>query len=137
MGTKALEQGDLKMAEQYLDQAIIAGDRLPQTWNNIAVLYSRQGHKDLARDAYTLAARYGNPTSQKNLIKNGWPVPPADLVQQQIAPTTAADGTSGATAALEILSAGVQGWNAGRASATPLNCTTIRLDKDYSNTTCR
>lgn len=55
--------------------------------NNVGMMY-QNGHMAAGRDTVkainwlTLAARYGNPTAQQNLITLGAPVPAADLQQQ-------------------------------------------------------
>ena len=40
-GTRALEAGNLALAEQLLVRAIREGDNLPESWNNLGVVYAR------------------------------------------------------------------------------------------------
>ena len=80
-GMDAYAAGDVKMAEQKLAESIRGGD--PSGWNNLGVIYSRTGRPELAKRAYQMAARYGNPTAQQNLISMGLPVPAADLKKAQ------------------------------------------------------
>lgn len=57
--------------------------------NNIGFMYEN-GHMDTGPDVksaiewYTLAARYGQPVSQQNLMRLGAPIPPADLRPQTV-----------------------------------------------------
>lgn len=79
-GTQAMQDGRFALAEQLLTRAIREGDNLPESWNNLGVVYDRTGRLDQAIRSFTMGARYGNPVSQENLRKLGKPVPPADLV---------------------------------------------------------
>ena len=78
-GTRAIEAGNLSLAEELLTRAIREGDNLPESWNNLGVVYSRTNRLDRAIQSYTMGARYGNPISQANLRQLGKPVPAADL----------------------------------------------------------
>lgn len=79
-GTQAMQNGNYAEAERMLQQAIRDGDT--SAWNNLGVVYERTGRTDLAIRAYQMAARYGNPTAQQNLVMKRLPVPPADLAEK-------------------------------------------------------
>ena len=98
-GTRALEAGNLSLAEQLLTRAIREGDNLPGSWNNLGVVYSRTNRLDRAVQSYTMGARYGNPNSQSNLRQLGKPVPAADLVVSSVPTASMVVGSQQRTAA--------------------------------------
>jgi len=97
--------------------------------NNLAVIVeSHNGviagpltREEIYLSWYNLAARYGNPTAQQNLLRLGQPIPPADLYVQP-APQT------GNSEAWMILGAGLlggaaayqEGANQGQADANAI-----------------
>ena len=94
-GYAALNAGNLPLAEKHFFIATQEGE--PVAWNNLGVVYERPSRRDDAVRAYALAARYGIPVAQSNLMRLGEPVPAADLAalraQQQAPGNTAADLT--------------------------------------------
>ncbi len=106
MGTKAMNEGDYKLAEKKLLEAIHEGNLATSVqyglaWNNLGVVYLRTQRKDLATAAFTMAARYGEPSAAKNLALVGRSVPRADLVNapavQQAQPEARAAQTQAAS----------------------------------------
>jgi hypothetical protein len=81
LGAQALRQGDLPTAERHLRQAVSQGES--SAWNDLGVVYGRQGRIQLAVDAFKMAARYGDPMGKENLARHNLPIPPADLVKQE------------------------------------------------------
>ena len=114
-GRAAMERGDFRVAEQELITAARRGDGA--AWNDLGVLYHRQGKIQAAIDAFNMAARHGDPTARATLARNKLPVPAPDLAQRP--PPAASDG----------LAAGLQGFNRGYAPApTPAQPDAINLD---------
>lgn len=72
-----MKHGDVQGAERQL--VIGARDGDGAAWNDLGVLYHRQGRIGEAVDAFTMGARYGDPTARANLARNGLPIPAADL----------------------------------------------------------
>jgi len=108
-GTNALQASNYTLAESLLVKALEEGDNVPGAWNNLGVVYMRTNRMDLAVRCYTMAARHGDTVGQANLVRLNRPVPTADLVNAQ-------KGTTGSEAVLQILNAGVQGYNQGKAT---------------------
>ena len=81
-GVNLMNQGNHQAAYDTLSACAQAGD--PYCINNLGVMYDR-GYMAGGRDVvtavhyYTLAARYGVPIAQQNLIAHGRPIPAADL----------------------------------------------------------
>ena len=142
LGTAAMQRGAYTEAEQRLNQAIREGDSPGSAWNNLGVVYvnMRQDAKALA--CYRMAARYGNPVGQQNLIALGQPVPTADLAQ------STEQGMSGAEVLLLLTGSALDGYNKGRQSrpvvlpnpvAAPskaVNCTSTTVGTT-TRTTCQ
>jgi len=81
-GLNLMNEGNHQAAYDTLSACAQAGD--PYCTNNLGVMYDRgymAGGRDVVTAAhyYTLAARYGVPIAQQNLIALGRPVPLADL----------------------------------------------------------
>lgn len=77
-----MNSGNYQAAYNQFFACAQSGD--PYCINNIGVMYDKgymQGgaNPETAIQYYTLAARYGVPVAQQNLIRHGQPVPPADL----------------------------------------------------------
>lgn len=96
-GTEALKAGNYARAEMLLTQAVKDGDDPAESWNNLGVAYQRQGKIEQSKQAYTMAARYGNPLAQQNLQKMNAPIPNADLAH-----TINGDGAIGAAYVIGI-----------------------------------
>jgi TPR repeat protein len=85
-GLDMLNMGHYQGAYNIFVQCSNQGDS--NCINNIGYMY-QSGHMDVGKDMdtairyYTLAARYGNPTAQRNLAMLGAPIPTVDLVAQQ------------------------------------------------------
>ena len=109
-GTRAAEAGNYALAEQLYVRAIQEGDSPGSSWNNLGVVYMRTNRPEFAVRSYVMAARYGNENARLNLTKLNKPVPAPDLA-------SSTGGSAGGSAALQILNAGVQGYNEGRTSA--------------------
>ncbi|MDA3933565.1 MAG: hypothetical protein PF630_04440 [Gammaproteobacteria bacterium] len=80
-----MNSGNYQLAYNTFLQCAQAGD--PYCINNIGVMFERghmQGGQNLndAIEYYKLAARYGIPIAQQNLVRLGHPVPQADLQYQ-------------------------------------------------------
>lgn len=94
-GYAALNAGNLPLAEKHFFSATQEGE--PTAWNNLGVVSERLSRRDDAVRAHGLAARYGIPVAQSNLVRLGEPVPAADLAtlraQPQASGDTAADVT--------------------------------------------
>lgn len=108
----ALNAGNFALAEQNAMAAIQEGD--PYGWNNLGVVYARTGRRDEAVKAYTMAARYGIPVAQQNLIVLNQPVPTADLATGSLprpSSTTALD------AGLSLLNSAADGYTQGKVNA--------------------
>lgn len=112
LGIRALNAGNLPLAETRFNQAIQTGS--VESWNNLGVVHQRAGRMDQAVSAYTLAARYGNPTAQQNLLLLGKPVPPADLAPVR---QVAAESSGGAALAASLAAALAEGYADGKQSA--------------------
>lgn len=85
----------------------------------------------------TLAARYGNVTSRELLIREGNPVPPADLAQSNYRGSSSR-AESDAGLGLYLFDAAIKGWNAGTQRANnQVDCTSIALGRDMVRTSCR
>lgn len=92
LGLDLMSTNQNQLAYNVLTQCAQAGNSA--CWNNLGVMYD-QGRIGAGRDVnaaiahFTIAARYGLPVAQRNLILLGAPVPPADLAvvqaQQQAA----------------------------------------------------
>ena len=109
-GTRAGQAGNYALAEQLFIKAIQEGDNVASSWNNLGVVYMNTNRTELAIRCYTMGARYGNAVSQTNLVSLNRPVPTPDLVNAQ-------QGRTGTESVLQILNAGVQGYNQGRTAA--------------------
>jgi hypothetical protein len=81
VGTRLLNEGAYTAAEQQLMIGANHGDGV--AWNNLGVLYERQGRRQESVRALVMAARYGNAVARNTLAVRGLPVPPADLVAVQ------------------------------------------------------
>lgn len=94
-GNAALNAGNLPLAETHFMAATKEGE--PNAWNNLGVVYEQLSRRDDAVRVYTLAARFGMPVAQSNLMRLGAAVPTADLAalvaQPQAQGNTAADLT--------------------------------------------
>jgi hypothetical protein len=87
---------------------------------------------DTANAFLTLSARYGSINAQEKLAERRLPIPAPDLRPKQSADSS--------LSILELLSAAMQGYaavQAGRANANnSINCTSYRIGKDFTRTTC-
>ncbi len=110
-GYAALNAGNLPLAEKHFFSATQEGE--PTAWNNLGVVYERLSRRDDAVRAYGLAARYGIPVAQSNLVRLGEPVPAADLATLRAQPQA-----SGDTAA-DLTGAFIQGLAQGYRPPTP------------------
>lgn len=122
-GLKALQRGDFATAERLFTSAFQQGE--PVGANNLGVVYERTGKAERAREAYRLAARYGVPIAQQNLMRLGEAVPAADLaVRRQ-------EESFGLAEALLL---GLQGYQQGAAAAqqNSLTRTTVQPFKCVS-----
>lgn len=142
LGAAAMERGAYTEAEQRLNQAIREGDSPGASWNNLGVVYfhMRQEAKSLA--CFRMAARYGDPVGQQNLIASGQPVPIADLAQ------TRQQAMSGAEALMLLTGSALDGYNKGRQSqpvviqtpvaapSKPISCTSTTYGST-TRTTCQ
>lgn len=126
--------------------------------NNIGFMYEK-GYMDVGEDLdtavryYTLAARYGNPMAQNNLVVHGLPIPTIDLAPP--AQQTSSGGENLALLTLLLGSAAngyMEGQQRGRERAReqqqlqeiqqqmnkPVKCTSqIYSSSDSIKTTCR
>lgn len=118
LGRQALSRGDLPGAEREFTQAIRHGDA--SAWNSLGVVYERQNRLRAAVAAYTMGARYGDPTAIENLSHNNLPIPKADLA------ATRPSSTDGLAAALDAFNRGYSGG---------MNCTSWGWD-DLKRITC-
>jgi hypothetical protein len=112
VGQLLLQQGDLSGAEKQL--AIAARQGSGAAWNDLGVVYQREGRTREAIDAFTMGARYGDPTARSNLARSHLPVPPADLAGAAVSPPQ--DGGPGN---LEAVMRGFLAGQAERAAAQP------------------
>lgn len=110
IGEKALVMGNLDLAEKQATAAAQRGD--PGGFNNLGVIALRRGNRTLAVHYYTIAARMGVPIAMKNLAELNEPIPPVEIaIQPQH------QEISAAASALELVAAGVNGYNQGRSVA--------------------
>ncbi len=79
MAERAVQEKRFADAERMYSAEISAGKNVALAWNNLGVVYMRSGRPQMAVKAYTMAARYGDPVAQQNLVSMKLPVPPADL----------------------------------------------------------
>lgn len=79
MAEQAIHQKRFADAERMYSEEISYGNNVALAWNNLGVVYMRSGRPQMAAKAYTMAARYGDPVAQQNLVAMKLPVPPADL----------------------------------------------------------
>jgi TPR repeat protein len=123
MGITSLNAGNLDAAERLFTRAIQEGD--PYGWNNLGVIHHRRNQIDQAIAYYTVAARYGIPTAQQNLVILGQPVPPVDL--------SVMSARSDGGVLLQALLMGAASYQQGQnsvltqprpAPAAPVNCVT-------------
>jgi tetratricopeptide (TPR) repeat protein len=101
LGEQAFARGDLAGAERQYTTAIRSGD--PSAWNNLGVVYYKQGKVQAAIDAFNMGARYGDPTARANLARNHLPIPAADLASAH------GSSTDGMAAALDGFNKGYSG----------------------------
>lgn len=140
-GTEALRAGNYAEAERLLLQGIQESDQPGTAWNNLGVLYLRQGNRALATQCFTMSARHGEPLAQQKLIGMGLPVPAADLgAQASSADSAAWQFLLGAAAASRLKSGAgsVQPSIAPVGSSAPssVKCTSY-INGRYVDTTCR
>lgn len=115
MGLDQLNSGDEQGAYNTFQACAEHGDSA--CINNIGYMYEN-GHmqggpdKAVAIDWYTLAARYGQPVSQQNLMRLGAAIPPADLQPQQIQQQSGG-GEAALLGALHLLNSAAQGYSQG------------------------
>lgn len=128
-GTKALESQNWALAEQLLLKAIRDGDDVPKSWNNLGYVYMSTGRRDLGIRSYTMAARYGLAQSQANLVSLNQPVPSPDLANSRA-------GSSGAEALTNILGAGIDGYNQGRAAGAAAPQQVYKAPESPPRVTC-
>lgn len=88
------------------------------------VYFECKNDKMTAARYFFLGARYGNPVARDVLTEWGYPIPPADLVNAN---------NSNGYRALELINSGLQGWNAGRASASGVNPALLQDDRQTIN----
>lgn len=133
LGSQALSAGDLKTAESELNAAVASGEAA--AWNNLGVLYARTGRISQAISAYQMGARHGDPAAQQNLVKRGFPVPPADLKASR---SSSSDGWA---AALKAFNDGKNGDSSFRPSTPspswgPVFCDSTKGIGNSISTTC-
>lgn len=114
-----IERGEYATAAALLEKAIQNGDM--GAWNDLGVVHERMGNRDKAIQLYTMGARWGDQTAQRNLINLGAPVPPADLAAANAQQRAANAANTAAT--LQLMRA----LNPPPAPVTPINCTSQRI----------
>ena len=125
-GNAALSAGNLPLAETHFMAATKEGE--PNAWNNLGVVYEQLSRRDEAVRAYTLAARFGMPVAQSNLMRLGAAVPTADLAalvaQPQAQGNTAAELTG---AVLQGIAQGYRSPAPPTPPAKPVTCTSLTI----------
>ncbi len=115
----ARNRGDLRSEEHHLSIAARQGDGA--AWNDLGVLYTKQGRQQLAVEAFIMGARYGDPTARRNLAARNLAIPAADLAARRT------------DALAEGLNAFTQGYTGTRPSQEP----NVRLEPSGpSSATC-
>lgn len=74
---------------------------------NAGVAAQSMGHKDDAKNWFTLAARYGFPLAISALTQHNWPVPTADLLQAQQQQRQSEANSEAAPGVLDAIAAGI------------------------------
>ncbi len=83
-GLAAFEASNWVEAEKQFRLAIITGQELSASWNNLGAVYSRFTERlELSRFAHEMGAHYGSVTARANLVAIGRAVPNHDLMTRE------------------------------------------------------
>lgn len=88
-----MERGETWSAITILQVEVQRGNI--RAWNDLGVAYERVGEHEKSIQHFIMAARWGDPTAQQNLINKGYSVPAPDLANAQ-ANRSAADAANAA-----------------------------------------
>ncbi len=137
-GLDYLNGGNAQAAYDTFHSCSLQGDS--NCMSNIGYMYEQgkmAGGADLktAIAWYTLAARYGNPVAQQNLLVHKQPIPQVDLVAQTVQNDELTPGVMALILGAAAVQGAVQGYNS-TPTPTSINCSSTAIGNRV-NTRCR